>query len=519
MPPVDPAALPKNPGCYLFRDAEGSILYIGKAKNLRQRVAHYLKKEDHDPKTRQLVGQIADVDVIVTENEVEALILESNLIKRHQPKYNIDLKDAKSFAYIQISDDPFPRIGIARRPSGEGGSLYGPFVSARERDHVLRVLKKTFTLRSCRRLPKRACLRYHMHSCSAPCIGKISLEAYENEVQKTEAVLKGRSSELLAALRTEMAGRSAAMEFEQAKEIRDQIAAIEGLTVRQHMERLKRSDEDIINCIVAGGRVTLAVFHTFHGRLAEKEVFSFDDRAGVLEEFLVQYYAEREPPRELILPRPVDDSLIQFLSVRKGRQVLVTIPQRGEKKKLLDLVHRNLELTSAGEGARGEELRRTLNLAAVPHVIECFDISHISGTSMVGSMVQFRNGKPDKRKYRRFRIRSVRGSDDLSSMAEVVRRRYTRLVREGEELPGLVIVDGGRGQVQAAKEELNTLHLSIPVIGIAKREERVYLPGSASPLPLSRDDRASRYIQEIRDEAHRFAHAYHTLLRRKEVKG
>lgn len=517
MPAVDPASLPSRPGCYLFRDDGGIILYIGKAKNLRHRVASYFKKEDHDPKTRQLVGQIADVDVIVTENEVEALILESNLVKRHQPKYNIDLKDAKSFAYIQISNDPYPSIGLARRPTGEGKSLYGPFVSARERDHVLRVLKKTFSLRSCRSLPKRACLRYHMHSCSAPCIGKISREEYQTAVQKAEAVLKGRSSELITALRHEMSERSGAMEFEQAKEIRDQIAAIEGLAIRQHMERPKGSDEDIINYIISGGRITIAVFHTFHGRLAEKEVFSFDDRDGVLEEFLLQYYADREPPQELILPEPVDASLSDFLSLRKGRDVSVTIPQRGGKKELLDLVHRNLELTSVGEDIRGEELRRALNLVAVPRVIECFDISHISGTSMVGSMVQFRDGKPHKKQYRRFRIRSVQGIDDISSITEVVRRRYSRLVREGGEVPDLVIVDGGRGQVRAARDELNLLDLSISVIGIAKQRERIYLPGTATPLSLKKDDRASRYIQEIRNEAHRFAHRYHTLLRRKEV--
>ena len=518
MTPLDLADLPHDPGCYLFRDVTGTILYIGKAKHLKHRVTSYFQKDHADPKTAQLVQKIVSVDVIVTNNEVEAFVLENNLIKYHQPRYNIDLKDAKNYAYIKLSDEDFPRIHIARRRHG-GGSYFGPFVSARERDDVLNVLKRIFRLRTCRRLPKRACLRFYMQTCSAPCIGKISQGSYLEEVKRAEAILQGHASELMGPMRTEMAERSRMLDFERAKEIRDQISAIEKLRVRQHVERHMEYNEDVINYKRSDGDVTLMVFQVYRGRLADKEEFTFEFHEGFLEEFLVQYYSEKIPPSELILPEPVDESFLQFLTMIKGSLVHIAIPKRGEKKHLLDLVMKNIEVLHGRDQRKIDELQRILRLPEPPTVIECFDVSHFSGTAMVGSMVQFRSGRPDKMNYRRFRIKSVDSIDDVSAIGEVVRRRYTRLVRGRLELPDLIIIDGGKAQLHSAVKEMKQLGVSIPVIAIAKREEEVFVPGFSFPLPLSKRERSSLYIQEIRDEAHRFAHAYHKVLRRKAMIG
>jgi excinuclease ABC subunit C len=517
MQVIDLRTIPASPGCYLFRDETGEILYIGKAKHLRHRVASYFQKDLHDPKTDLMVSRIASADVMVTNNEVEALILENNLIKHHQPRFNINLKDAKNFAYIQITNEEFPRIGIARRPD-EGGQYFGPFVSARERDHVLHLLKRLFRLRTCRRLPRRPCLRSFMNSCSAPCTGTLNPDMYHGQVARAVNVLQGHIKPLLADLHAEMVLHAEQMEYEQARDLRDQISALERLEIRQHVERPSGFDQDVVAFLVHGDRVDLLVFSVFHGRLADKEEFSFPYRDLFLEEFLVQYYSEREPPGELILSAAVDPALGEFLSVRKGRRVAVTIPHKGSKMRLIDLVHRNLELAVGSTGRKGEALQQALRLPEPPRSIECFDISHLSGTSVVGSMVHFSDGCPEKSQYRRFRIRSTLMPDDIAAMAEVVRRRYARLIQEESVLPDLIIVDGGKGQLHAAQEELRKLGISIPMVALAKREEEVYVPGLSLPLPLSKKDRASLYLQEIRDEAHRFAHAYHTMLRRKEVR-
>jgi excinuclease ABC subunit C len=518
MPPIDLPAIPSAPGCYLFRDEEGRILYIGKAKNLHHRVASYFQKDLHDPKTDQMVARISSADVMVTNNEVEALILENNLIKHHQPRYNINLKDAKNYAYIQITGEDFPGICIARRPT-ETGQFFGPFVSARERDHVLRFIKRWFGLRTCRRLPRRACLRYFMHSCHAPCTGTITREEYHRQVERAISVLQGHIKPLLGELQAEMRQFAERLEFEQAQRLRDQIYALERLEIHQHVERPKKYNQDVVAFLLQAEVVTLLVFSVVHGRLLDKEEFSFPYQDHFLVEFLVQYYSEREPPEEIILSEAVDTALAEFLALRRGTKVTVTTPQKGAKLRLLDLAQKNLEAAVGSARMKGDAVRQALRLPEVPKVIECFDISHLSGTSMVGSMVQFREGKPEKSQYRRYRIRSAEEGDDLSAMAEVIRRRYGRLVKEGSDLPDLIIVDGGKGQLRVTLGELQKLGVTIPIVAIAKREEEIYVPGLSLPLDLSRKDRASLFFQEIRDEAHRFAHAYHTLLRRKGVGG
>jgi len=316
-----------------------------------------------------------------------------------------------------------------------------------------------------------------------------------------------------------MADRAAAQDYERALGLRNEIAAIARLAERQHVQRTRTCDEDVIAYRVTGDTVYLVVFSIERGALADKQEFSFPGGEDFLEEFLVQYYSGREPPAELILASETDPALAEFLSVKKGKGVTVTAPQRGEKKKILDLAEKNLEIAFFRDTLKGTEIGAALRLLTSPRVIECFDISHLSGTSMVGSMVQFRDGKPDKSNYRRFRIRTVEGIDDFAAIAEVVKRRYCRLLDEHAAMPDLVIIDGGKGQLAAARDTIASLGIDLQVISIAKREEEVYVPGEVLPLRIDKKGVALRYIQEIRDEAHRFAVIYNRLLRKKKVIG
>lgn len=514
---VDYLSLPNNPGCYIYKNDTGKIIYVGKAKNLKKRVASYFTKKDHDIKTQVLVSNIATVDFIVTENEIEALILENTLIKKHRPRYNIDLKDSKRYAYIRITDEEFPRLMVARRKTTEKDA-YGPFVSGAQREYVLRLLRKLFKIRTCKRLPKRACLRHHIKLCDAPCISKISKTAYSEKVHAARMVLKGKTSQLIENLKKKMQEASEKQKYEAALEMRDQINSLKYLSEKQNMERKRKYDEDIINYMIKDDTVYLLLFNIYKGTLANKVEFVFERTPEFLEEFITQYYSEEEVPKELILPKKVDESIEKFLTHKRGSKVNITIPKIGEKKQLLDLAKKNVEIVFFGNLEKVNELKKKLRMNESPTVIECFDISHLSGTSTVASMVQFRNGKADKSNYRRFKIRTVDGIDDFASMAEVVRRRYSRLKRESQPMPNLIIVDGGKGQLSSTMEILDELNLRIPTIGIAKREEEIFFPGSKFPLKLDKKEKAIRFIQEIRDEAHRFAITYNRLLRKKKIK-
>ncbi len=517
---IDLSAIPTDPGCYQFKDRSDKIIYIGKAKNLRKRVKTYFKKSAHtlDPKTQALVENIDSVDFIVTDNEVEALILENNLIKRNQPKYNIDFKDSKRYAYIELTGEAFPRLVIARCDVGTGKGMYfGPFVSAGARDYIMYVLRRTFRIRTCKRLPKRACLRHHINLCQAPCIGNITEEKYLEKIKMVKLILKGKTSQLINSLSKQMEAASAGRNYERALESRDQIEAIRSLKERQNMERQRKFDEDIINYVVKNHRVYLILFNVYKGCLENKQEFEFEFNPDFFEEFIIQYYSEYNIPKELILPQAIDASVVEFLRLKRKGALKATIPKKGDKKKLLDLVMKNIEVTFFGHIAKLEDLKAKLGLQDMPMVIECFDISHLSGTSTVGSMVQFRSAIPDKSNYRRFKIRSVKSIDDTSAIAEVVRRRYTRLINEHSEMPSLVIIDGGLGQLNAALNVHKKLGVKLPIIAIAKKFEEVYLPGRREPLRLSRKSKALQLIQQIRDEAHRFAIKYNRLLRKKEM--
>ncbi|NLI61910.1 MAG: excinuclease ABC subunit C [Methanosarcinaceae archaeon] len=540
---IDIENIPTNPGCYLYKDSNGEIIYVGKAKNLKKRVSSYFQKTNHDAKTRVLVKSIYSADFIITDNEVEALILENSLIKKHKPKYNIDLRDSKNYAYIHISDDDFPRISIMRRATKKG-KLYGPFVSAKERDYVLELVQKTFKLRPCRNLPKRPCLRYHIDTCSAPCIKNITEEEYQISVKNAEEALKGNVDDLIKNLEKDMKKASTELNFEKALTLREQISSLKHLKEHQSMDRRITHNEDVINYIVKRNRVYIMVFNVISGTLLGKEEFSFPYSLNFLEEFLVQYYSEHPTPAEIILPDAfeildedayldeeennnlknnytedmINQSLIDFLSDRRGSKVKITIPKRGDKKRLIDLALKNIETVFFGSIKKVEELKKKLMLDKMPEVIECFDISHLSGSWTVASMVRFKDGKPDKSNYRRYRIRTVEGIDDYSAIAEVVERRYKRLIEEKSDMPDLILIDGGKGQLAYANDVLKKLELKIPVISIAEREEEIYVPGLDDPLPIAKNEKASLYLQEIRDEAHRFALSYNRLLREKALR-
>ena len=515
---IDLTKIPKKTGCYMFKDNLDKIIYIGKAKDLSKRVKSYFKKNNLDEKTRILVSNIKDIDFFVTDNEIEALILENNLIKKNKPKYNIDLKDSKRYAYIQVTEEEFPRILIARKIDGEG-KFYGPFVSAVSRDYIIEALNKVFKIRTCKKLPHKECIRYSIGLCSAPCILKISKSDYEKNIKSAELILKGKINDLIRVLFNEMKEFSRNQEYERALGIKSQIEAIKNLEERQKMERQIKYDEDLINYVLHEGKVYLMIFKSKKGIIENKIDFDFEESPNFLEEFIVQYYSEKETiiPKRIILPIKVEKILQDYLQKISKRRIKIETPIKGDKKNLLDLIKKNIEINLFENIEKVEDLAKELRLNDYPKTIECFDISHLSGTLTVASMVQFRNGKPDKSNYRRFKIKTVEGIDDFASIREVIRRRYTKLILNKESLPNLIVIDGGKGQLSSALKELEKLNIKIPIVSIAKREEEIFEPGKSEPIVLNKKGKALRFLQEIRDEAHRFAISYNKVLRKKKM--
>jgi len=508
--------LPNAPGCYIFKDRNDKVIYVGKAKNLKKRVKSYDKKIDLDIKTQSMLAHKERLDFLVTDSETEALILENTLIKKYQPKYNIRLKDAKSHTFIILTNEKFPRVLIARQKKGDG-KFFGPFISAQERDHVLQFIRKTFLMRTCKKLQKKPCLRYHMNLCEAPCIDFIDKDSYDKKIENVKLILSGHTNKLIKKMKNEMKGYSENNNFECALKTREQIKAIEHLSENQKMLREKKYNEDVINYKIKDEKVYLILFNIDKGILHNKNEFVFDYNQDFLEEFIVQYYSENPVPKEVIVPEKVTSSISEFLSKKKGSKVIVKTPEKGEKKQLLDLVEKNVDITFFVDSEKVETLKNRLKLENAPCVIECFDISHLSGTANAGAMVQYRDGKPDKNNYRRFKIKTVDNIDDFAAIAEVVFRRYYRLKLENAELPDLIIIDGGRGQLNSALQALEKLNLKIPIISIAKQFEEIYVPNLSIPLRFEKKDKALCFIQEIRDEAHRFAIKYNRLLHKKEL--
>lgn len=510
MKPKDISYLPESPGCYLFRDASGTVLYVGKAKNLKKRVSSYFNKDHGYSKTSLLVALIADIDVMVTPSELEALLLENNLIKKYYPKYNLDLKDSRRYAYLRLHAGDLPYLEVARDRS-EPGEYYGPFVSGAMRRHIMDVITRTFRI-----LTRKA----------SPRLRKImDPAAYAERVAQAKRILKGDVDGLIAELQAKMEQASGREYYEYALTVRNQIRALEVLKEKQIIEMQSRYDVHIINYKVFGDEVYLLVFSIRKGVLEEKQAFNFAYYEDFFEDFVTQYYETAPIPHEVVVPIETSPALAEYLSKKAERSVSIHVSERGDKKSLLELVAQNVNTTFFAGSESVLALQEVLKLKKVPRNIECYDISHLGGTGTVASMVSFVNGLPNKSGYRKFKIREVgmgpgsaTGGDDFAAMREVIRRRYGASLAKKLPKADLLVIDGGAIQLQSALDSLTEVGVSIPAIGLAKRLEEIYISPTEKPLLLDRKNKGLQLLMAMRDEAHRFAVSYQRLLRIKEIK-
>ena len=552
------ASLPDRPGVYLMKDARGEVLYVGKAQSLRQRVRSYWQKQapgGEAHRIRQVIDRVTDLEVTEVDSVSEALLLEANLIKRFKPRFNVRLKDDKSYPYIKITlGDDFPRIERTRKLPSDGSRYFGPYASASSVDEAMNLVRRLFPFRTCtvdiregvRALP-RPCLLYHIKRCQGPCVEAISRSAYRADIAQVELFLEGNTEVLVDGLRHEMAFAAEQQQYEKAAVVRDKIRSIERTMESQKMAAFARTELDLVAMARKDDQAAVQLFVVRNGTMLGRDVFFLDtprDTADdeVLGSFLEQYYARATSvPRQVLVPRSLADTadLEAFLAAKRGAQVRLRTPKRGEKRELMDLATRNAAEALAREAARWladegktlgalTELAEALGLPGPPTRIECYDISNFQGAESVASMVVFEEGRPRTGEYRRFRIKTVQGANDFASHQEVLRRRF-RGVRTGEEgteeelrwaMPDLVIVDGGRGQVSAAFEALTEMGLAdLPLAGLAKEREELILPDRADPVLLPVTSQALYLVQRLRDEAHRFAITYHRSLRdRKAVR-
>jgi len=512
--------VPVDPGVYLFKDENGEILYIGKAKNLRSRVRSYFSISDQTAKTQHLVSKVRIIDWIIVHNEVEALLLENKLVKQHSPKYNIDLKDAKTFAYIALSREPYPRVLTSRKVSRRLES-YGPYTDGFTRQDLTRLVVRVFKLRVCRKLPKRVCLSFHIGLCTGPCVGKVSREQYEEQVEEARSFLRGDYAQTIELLSSQMQVASQEQKYERALELRNQIASIRLLMDRQIVDTERRFDQDVMVFRNYGEKVLIVQMGVRKGVLLGKKEFSIDLQPNIEQEFLKAFYTANQLPREILLNQPcwVDRrekaAMEEFFSTKRGAPVSLAVPKRGNRLSLVRLAEKNIE-SNLDEDSALVDLETALNLPAVPHIIECFDVSNLGREHIVSGMVRFTDGKPDKSNYRRFRMRTVIEQDDLASMNEVVTRRYKRLMDEKASMPDLVIVDGGPGQITAAKTAMHLLGLQLPLIGLAKKNEEIYLSDESNPRRFDKNSRMMLLLQQIRDAAHNFSIGYNR--KRRQIK-
>lgn len=540
-------ALPAKPGVYQFKDATGALLYVGKAKSLKHRVSSYFhERANHSPRIQVLVEQVAHIDYIVTHTDIEALILEANLIKTHRPKYNILMRDDKKYPWLVLTDEPFPRLEITREPTKKGkAKCFGPYATPGALYQTLQLIKRIFPLRQ-RKNPlfkDRPCMNYHIGSCLGPCQALVTPEEYQKIVNQVELFLRGQADDLLAMVQQEMEAASTAMDFEKAAQLRDRYQAIQTTLQRQ---RVMVDDvtihEDVVGMAMSETMAHIALLKVRHGKLIQTLFFELPVAPDTPPEeayqaFLFQYYETpgnaEDLPSELILQYAIEDEafLAEWLRSHKGKKVGITMPQRaGFKKDFLDLAIKNaiesqersrldLETRFRHDPAQALMLlQEKLNLPQAPRRMECYDISHVSGTNTVASMAVFTDGRPDKKEYRRFKIQTVQEGkpDDFQSMAEVMTRRFTKREEKGWPDPDLIIIDGGKGQLGAAVKALQALGVTQqPIVSLAKKFEEIYVPGQPRPVVLERDSMALYLLQKIRDEAHRFAVTYHRHLRGK----
>ncbi len=503
MTPADISYLPTSPGCYLFKDSSGAVIYVGKAKNLKKRVTSYFQKREHDPKTTVLISHIANIDVMVTTSELDALLLENNLIKKYYPRYNLDLKDSRRYAYILIHAGEYPWFEVARDRS-ETGEYYGPFVSGAMRKNVMDVILRTFGVLSRRPSPK---LKKIMDKT-----------AYAERVAQGKRILKGEVEELKDELATRMNRAAQDEHFEYALRLRNQIRALESLKEKQLIEMKSKNDIHIINYKIVGDEVYLLLFNIRKGVLEEKQSFSFDYYEDFFEDFIMEYYDDTSVPHEIVVPIDTTPALGKYLSAKASRNVKIYVPEKGDKKDLLELASQNVSTTFFAGSESVIALQEMLQLTKPPRNIECYDISHLGGTNTVASMVSFVNGLPNKAGYRKFKIRSVSGGDDFAAMREVILRRYGGSLATKLKKADLLVMDGGVIQLSVARESLAKLGVTIPTIALAKRLEEVYVSPDKLPLRLDRRHKGLQLLMALRDEAHRFAVTYQRLLRVKEIR-
>ena len=531
--------LPDHPGVYLFKDQSGELLYVGKAASLADRVRSYFQRgADHSPKTSLLVGQIADLETIVTRSELEALILESNLIKRHRPRFNVVLRDDKQYPYLRLPiKDRFPRLSIVRRVQKDGALYYGPYTPAGALRETLKVIKKSFPLATCTieidGTADRACLEFEIKRCMAPCTGNQSQEDYLKIVGQVRQFLEGRDHELLDDLRAQMEAAAEREEFEEAGRLRDRLFKIERTLEKQRITQTAATDQDVIGLARQGTAVDLQLLFVRGGLLIGRKDFFWPQSADISDEDLVRsaieqfYNKDGQPPKELLVPTALADAALieQWLSDKRGSSVKVLAPERGTKHQLVLLAEENAAASAANhlrdealDRQAVEDLKRLLHLEKAPRRIEGFDISNTMGNQSVASMVVWEDGQMKKADYRRFKIQTVIGANDFASMQEVVARRYG----DSEHLarPDLILIDGGLGQLAAAMEGLKQVgHRDQAIMGLAKargeKDERIFLPGRKNPILLRPNAPATHLVQRIRDEAHRFAITYHRKLRGK----
>lgn len=547
-------ALPTKPGVYLMQDAGGTVIYVGKAVNLRARVRSYFHTSaGHSPKVQRLVAAIADIDFIVTASELEALILESNLIKRHKPRYNVRLKDDKRYPYIKVTwQEDFPRVLIVRRMERDGARYFGPFTASWAVQQTLLTLRRVFPYLTCNRTitgeDTRACLYLDIGLCLGPCIGAVSREQYREMIDGLCRFLEGRSDAIVLDLERKMQAAAEQWNFEQAALYRDQLSAIQRVIERQKIVSALMADQDVVAFARADGDACVQIFFIRNGRLIGREYFVLDGAAEetdseIISSFVKQFYDEAAyVPPEILLPQDIDEAMViqEWLRTRRGNKVVLKAPRRGQKRELVDMAAENAAETLqhlrsqwlADEGKQAAavaELQEHLNLASPPNRIECYDISTTQGTATTGAMVVFVKGVPRKSDYRHFKIRTVEGTDDYASMREMLRRRFRRVhdaeLQATDEigskksswdlLPDLLVVDGGKGQLNVALQVLDEFELRdvVPAVGLAKQEEEIFVPDQAEPVRLPRTSEGLYLMQRIRDEAHRFAITYHRKLR------
>jgi len=541
--------LPQLPGIYQFKDATGKVIYVGKAKNLRNRVrSYFVKSQPPNPKLTALVSKIHDIEVIVTSSEVEALILEANLIKKLKPRYNVNLKDDKSYPYIAITNEPFPRVFSTRKIKMDGTRYFGPYTDAYSLKQTLKLIRDVFMVRSCkyyideeviRKRKIKVCLDYHIKKCGGPCEGLVSKEEYNKMIEQVVQLINGKIDALVKSLKEQMEKLANELRFEEAAILRDKIKALEIYTSKQSVVSFEPIDRDIFAIAHDGEDACAVLFKVRDGKLVGSQQFfmtgvAYKEEKEIIETLLKQYYLNSEyVPSEILIPEEIEEKnpIEKWLSERKNSNVKIRTPENEDESRLMSMCkinaryhldeYRIQKIKAKEKFAPGVliELQKELHLDRLPRRIECFDISNIQGSDIVASVVVFENGKPKKSEYRKFKIRSISGKpDDFASMEEVIMRRYSRILNEGGKMPDLIVIDGGKGQLSSALKSLEKLGIkNQPIIALAKKFEEIYFPNLESPQSLPKSSPALYLLQRIRNEAHRFAITFHRDVREKRV--